>query len=91
MSHLSEPSVFDILNIFHHHWFPSRDWLISFIASAQKTEVGNIFWVEFDPKGHTHLIHSTLALVPHDVPAAKVKQVMFVYILEVLNQDSPAA
>jgi hypothetical protein len=35
-----EPSVFDILNIFHSHWFLNRDHLIMNILSAQKAKDG---------------------------------------------------
>ena len=35
-----EPSVFDVLNIFHSHWFLNRDHLIVNVLSAQKTEDG---------------------------------------------------
>jgi hypothetical protein len=39
------------------------------------------------PKGHTHLVRSALKLVPltKHLPIAKIKEVMFTYILLVLN------
>jgi len=88
MSLPSDPSVFDILNLFHRHWFLSRDWLVSNIASAQRTDGLSIDWVEFPPVAHTHLVRCAIMLAP-SVPAAKVKWVMFVYLLEVLNGDGP--
>jgi hypothetical protein len=44
-----ELSVFDILNIFHHHWFLSQDHLRAQALSAQKAKDGNLIWVEFTP------------------------------------------
>ena len=89
MSLPADPSVFDILNLFWHHWFLLRDWLVSLIASAQQTDGSSIDWVKFLPTAHSHLVQCAIKLAP-SVPAAKVKQVMFVYILEVLNGDGPA-
>ena len=88
MSLLSDPSVFDILNLFRHHWFILRDWLVSLIASAQQTNGSSIDWVEFHPAVHSHLVRCAIKLAP-SVPTAKVKQVMFIYLLEVLNGDGP--
>jgi hypothetical protein len=80
-----ELSVFNILNIFHHQWFLSIDHLRAQALSAQKAEDGKIFWVEFLPPFHAHLVKCTVALVPH--PIQKVKKVMFMYILELLNGE----
>jgi len=88
MSLLSDPSVFDVLNLFRRHWFLSRDWLVSNVASAQWTNGLSIDWVEFSPAAHTHLVRCAIKLAP-SIPAAKVKRVMFVYLLEVLNGDGP--
>ena len=88
MSLPSDPSMFDILNLFRRQWFLSRDWLVSNVASAQRTDGSSINWVEFPPAAHTHLVRCAIKLAP-SVPAAKVKWVMFVYLLEVLNNDSP--
>ncbi|KAH9051989.1 hypothetical protein EDB83DRAFT_2521826 [Lactarius deliciosus] len=76
-------SVFDILNTFHHRWFLSRTNLLANAISAQKAEDRNISWVEFFPPFHSHLVKCAVALVPH--PVHKVKKVMFVFILELLN------
>ena len=65
------------------------DWLISQIATAQRTTEGPINWVQFKPESHTLLVQSALALCPKSIPTAKVKQVMFAHILEVLNEDGP--
>jgi hypothetical protein len=83
----AELSVFDILNTFWHHWFISVDHLRTTVLSAQKAKDGKISWVEFTPQFHAHLVKYTVALVPH--PLQKVKQVMFVYLLELLNGEGP--
>jgi hypothetical protein len=57
------------------------------ILSAQKAEDRKFFWVEFTPQFYAHLVKYTVALVPH--PLHKVKQVMFVYLLELLNREGP--
>jgi hypothetical protein len=80
-------SMFDILNSFHHHWFLSVDHLRAQALSAQKAKDGKIFWVEFTPPFHTHLVKCTVALVPWLIE--KVKKVMFMYILELLNRGGP--
>ena len=95
MSHIptvqlyADSSVFNIHNCFRHCWFLSRDWLITQIATAQRTTGGPIDWVQFKPESHTLLVQSALALCPKTIPVAKVKQVMFAHILEVLNEDGP--
>jgi predicted Zn-ribbon and HTH transcriptional regulator len=82
-------SVFDVLNTFHRRWFLSRANLLANAISAQKAEDGNISWVEFTPPFHSHLVKCAVVLVPH--PVHMVKQVMFVFILELLNGDGPSA
>jgi hypothetical protein len=57
--------------------------------SAQKADNGKIFWVEFAPQFHAHLVKCTVALVPQ--PISKVKKVMFCFILELLNEEGPQA
>ncbi len=81
--------VFDILNIFCHCWFLSWSHLLTNVISAQKAEDGNISWVEFTPQYHSHLVKCAVALTPHPIQA--VKKVMFVYILELLNQEGHMA
>ena len=88
MSLPADPSVFDILNLFRCHWFLLRDWLVSLIASAQRTDGSSSDWVKFLPTAHSHLVRCAIKLAP-SIPAAKVKWVMFVYILETLNGDGP--
>jgi hypothetical protein len=56
---------------------------------AQKAKSGKVFWVEFTPQFHSHLVKCTIALMPH--PPLKVKKVMFVYIIELLNGEGPHA
>ena len=85
----SPPSPEELcLRTFRSCWFLDKDWLISFVASAQRTKPDSpITWVEFMPKGHTHLVRSALKLVPptKNLPLAKVKEVMFTFVLETLN------
>jgi hypothetical protein len=85
----AELSVFDILNIFHQRWYLSIDLLRAQVLSAQKAEDGKFFWVEFAPQFHAHLVKCAVALVPH--PIQKVKKVMFVYFLELLNRQGHQA
>jgi hypothetical protein len=80
-------SMFDILNTFQHCWFISVDHLRTTVLLAQKAKDGKKFWVEFTSQFHTHLVKCAVALVPH--PLHKVKQVMFVYLLELLNREGP--
>jgi hypothetical protein len=82
-------SVFNIHNIFHHHWFLLWDHLMANVISAQKAEDEKVFWVEFTPQFHTHLVKCAVVLVP--CPVNKVKKVMFGYILELLNGEGPQA
>ena len=84
----NDPSVFDIVNLFRLRWFLNRDWLLSFVASAQRSESGRIEWVEFLPNGHVHLVRSAFKLVPPSpsIPAAKIKRCMFSFIIEFLNR-----
>ncbi|KAF8259124.1 hypothetical protein EI94DRAFT_1707368 [Lactarius quietus] len=73
-------SVFDILNLF------------VVVISAQKAEDGKLSWVEFSPPFHSHLVKCAVALVPHlACPVPMVKRVMFVFILELLNQEGHLA
>jgi 5-methylcytosine-specific restriction endonuclease McrA len=85
----AELSIFDIYNIFRRRWFLSVDHLKANALSAQKAEDGKISWVEFTPQFHTHLVKCAVALVPR--PIKKVKQVMFGFILELLNREGPTA
>ena len=75
--------------LFRLRWFLNRDWLLSFVASAQRSESGRIEWVEFLPDGHVHLVRSAFKLVPPTplVPAAKIKWCMFAFIIEFLNRE----
>ncbi|KAH9959892.1 hypothetical protein BGW80DRAFT_1464549 [Lactifluus volemus] len=82
-------SVFDIHNTFRCRWFLSRDHLVANVILAQKAEDRKIFWVEFAPQFHAHLVKCAIALVPH--PLNKVKKVMFGFILELLNGEGPQA
>jgi hypothetical protein len=81
--------MFDILNTFQCCWFLSVGHLQAQALSAQKADNGKIFWVEFTPQFHTHLVKCAVALVPW--PISKVKKVMFMYILELLNEEGNMA
>ena len=85
----SPPSAESLcLKTFRACWYLDKDWLVSFVASAQCARPdAPITWVEFMPKGHTHLVRSALKLVPisKHLPLAKIKEVMFTFILETLN------
>jgi hypothetical protein len=84
-----ELSVFDILNTFQCHWFLSAGHLWAQALLAQKANNRKIFWVEFSPQFHAHLVKCAVALVPWLI--SKVKKVMFVYILELLNKEGNLA
>src|SRR6267142_2403018 len=83
------PSVFDVLNVFRRRWFLNRDHLLANILSAQKDDAGNIFWVDFLPPFHTHLVQWAIALLPPLCPMAKGKRVMFVFLLKVIAGEGP--
>jgi hypothetical protein len=83
------PSIFKVLNIFRRRWFLNQDHLIANILSAQKDERGKLFWVNFQPQFHTHLVRQALALLPTLCPMALGKCCMFVFLLEVLDDDGP--
>ena len=82
------------LQTFRSCWLIDKSWLISFVVSAQHaTPSSAISWVKFMPQGHTHLVWSALKLVPPTkaLPITKIKEVMFQFILEVLNDSTPSA
>ena len=79
------------LRTFRACWYLDKDWLVSFVASAQRAKPDSpITWVEFMPKGHMHLVRSALKLVlaTKNLPLAKIKEVMFTFVLETLNGPS---
>ena len=88
----SPPTVEDLcLKTFCACWYLDKDWLVSFVASVQHAKAdAPITWVKFVPKGHTHLVWSALKLIPatKSLPLAKIKEVMFTFILKVLNAPS---
>ena len=89
---LPAPTVEELcLRTFRACWYLDKDWLVSFVASAQRAKPDSpITWVKFMPKGHTHLVRSALKLVPatKNLPLAKIKEVMFTFVLETLNVPS---
>ena len=81
-------SVFDVLNIFRACWFLNRNHLLSLVTFAQKADAGNdITWLEVSPQSHSHLVCQAIALAPSSYPLALVKRVMFIFILEVVNNS----
>jgi len=81
-------SVFNVLNIYRSRWFLNRNHLLSLVTFAQKAEDGNdISWLEVTPQSHAHLVHQAIALAPTSYPLALVKQVIFVFLLEVVNNS----
>ena len=56
-------SVFNIHNIFCHHWFLLRAHLLTNVILAQKDEDGKISWVEFTPQYHSHLVKCAIVTV----------------------------
>jgi hypothetical protein len=89
LSKHTDLSMFDILNIFRCHWFLSVGHLWAQALLAQKADSGKIFWVKFTPQFHAHLVKCTVVLIPW--PILKVKKVMFIYILELLNKEGNQA
>ena len=91
----SPPSAEELcLRTFRSCWHLDKGWLVSFVVSAQrKTPTSPITWVGFMPQGHTHLVRSALKLVSPTkaLPIAKIKEVMFAFVLEVLNESAPRA
>ena len=91
----SPPSTEELcLRTFCSCWHLDKGWLVSFMVSAQrKTPTSPISWVEFMPQGHTHLVRSALKLVSltKALPITKIKEVMFTFVLEVLNESMPHA
>ena len=91
----SPPSAEELcIRTFHSCWHLDKGWLVSFVASAQcKMPTSLISWVKFMPQGHTHLVRSALKLISltKALPIAKIKEVMFAFILEVLNEFTPRA
>jgi len=81
-------SVFDVLNIYRSHWFLNHNHLLSLVTFAQKAKDGNdISWLEVTPQSHAHLVRQAIALAPTSYPLALVKRVMFVFLLEVVNNS----
>jgi hypothetical protein len=89
LSEHMELSIFDILHIFQHHWFLSVSHLWAQALLAQKANNRKSFWVKFTPQFHAHLVKCAVALVSWLI--SKVKKVMFMYILELLNEEGSLA
>ena len=62
-------SVFNMLTIFHAHWFVNRMHILSLALFAQKAREGNeVTRVEFSPQSHSYLVKQALALAPPLLP-----------------------
>ena len=47
----------------------------------------DITWLEVSPQSHSHLVCQAIALAPSSYPLTLVKQVMFIFLLEVVNNS----
>ena len=86
----SEPSCFELLNRLRRRMIIARRHILAHIALALKDEAGNFSWVELDPKFRSHLFKLAFSLLGELItPAAQkmYKKAIFVYILEILNQE----
>ena len=87
---LDNPSVFDVLNIFCAYWFLNCKHLLSLVLSAVKGRANNkVTWVDLLPQAHSHLLHQAKNLAPLSYPSALLKRVMFIYLLEIVNNSWP--
>ncbi|KAI9448741.1 hypothetical protein BJY52DRAFT_1365257 [Lactarius psammicola] len=83
-------SVFDLLNIFRHRYYVSRDVLASHVTEASKDAFGFFDWVVLDKDYHSKVITKFIWIVGEGrrFPPSfveKIKKVMFVFLLGVLN------
>ena len=77
-----------MLNLFCAHWFLNHNHILSLVVFAQKADNGNaISWVKFAPQTHSHLVCQAITLAPTLYPLALLKQVMFTFLLEVVNDQ----
>jgi hypothetical protein len=83
----SDYSVFDVLNLFQSHWYINCEHLIANVLSATRDLNGQFMWVDFLPVFHTALIKRTCTLLPSRFTVAHSKQVLFVFLLEILTGD----
>jgi len=86
----SDPTYSELLNCIRHRMTVSRSHIIEHTTLALKDEAGSFSWVEFSPKFHSHLFKLAFSLLGKLItPAAQklYKKVIFVYILEILNQE----
>jgi hypothetical protein len=81
--------VFDILNIFHYHWFIACEHLTANVLSATRDDNGCFIWVDFLPQFHTLLIKCMCTLLLTSYSVSKGKKVLFVFLLEILTGDGP--
>jgi hypothetical protein len=81
----SDYSVFDVLNIFQSHWFINCKHLIANTLSATRDSDGQFTWVDFLPAFHTSLVKQMCTLLPPRFMVACSKQVLFMFLLEILT------
>jgi len=85
---LDDLSVFNILNLFWACWFLNHKHLLSLILSAVKGRENNkVTWIDLLPQAHSYLLHQAKNLAPLSYPSALLKRVMFVFLLEVVNNS----
>ena len=88
---LDNPSVFDILNLFQACWFLNCRHLLSLVLSAVKGRDNNkVTWINLLPQAQSHLLCQAKNLAPLSYPSALLKRVMFVFLLEVVNNSHPS-
>ena len=86
----SDPSCFKLLNRLRRQLTIAHLHIIAHTTMALKDEAGNFSWVEFEPKFRSHLFKCAFSLLGELItPAAQrmYKKAIFVYILELLNQE----
>ncbi|KAG2108753.1 uncharacterized protein F5147DRAFT_836967 [Suillus discolor] len=88
-------SVFDILNVFRCCLFISQSDLVGHTVMATKSEMGQFTWLTLRPVYHSMVVKTALCTLfgDHYYPRLvnKIKSVLFVYLLEVANEEAPDA
>ncbi|KAG2100667.1 uncharacterized protein F5147DRAFT_812787 [Suillus discolor] len=84
-------SVFDILNVFRCRLFISRSDLVGHTVMATKSEMGQFTWLTLRPVYHSMVVKTALCTLFGTRLVDKIKSVLFVYLLEVANEEAPDA
>ena len=85
-----DPLSFELLNLLQRRLTIARSHIIAQTIMAQKDETGKVSWVEFIPEFHSHLVKRAFSLLSRPItPSARrmLKKAIFVFILEILNQE----